>query len=216
MQKTRNSKRCCPIAGPRLIQRRFSITASMNHVPKPSVHALAEHIAALAANERLVPAQPEIASQQFFLKSTSSVYCLIAATLTRTHRVTKSPRPMHPRAAAATMDGTDAYVFLEYMEHTQEAEEHYRTSLDLQGQLAAEFGDIPEYRVTSAGSHTNLAILFRKTDRTQEAEELQREAVDIRRKLVADSPAVPAEDYTNLGVACRNRRATIRANNAAS
>jgi tetratricopeptide (TPR) repeat protein len=84
--------------------------------------------------------------------------------------------------------------------------------MELFKQLAADFPNLPEFRLELARSHNNLGNLLRNTGRPSEEETAFNDALDIYKQLAADFPQV--SDYRselagalgNLALVFRKRR----------
>ncbi len=91
-----------------------------------------------------------------------------------------------------------------------EAEQAFRTAIDLYRPLVADFPNRPEFREDLAKSHGNLALILQATGRLKEAEQAFHTIQQLLQQQAADFPDRPesrsalAKNHNNLGVLLRD------------
>jgi tetratricopeptide (TPR) repeat protein len=99
-------------------------------------------------------------------------------------------KPAHWRELAASYN--NLALALDAAE-LAESERLLRRAQSLQDRLAADYPDVPGYRLDAGVTRGDLEMVLFKSRRHEEADQASREAIDILEKLVAEAPAV--RDY---------------------
>lgn len=117
-----------------------------------------------------------------------------------------------PEARVIRSEGAAELALLQYkLGMNEQAEENDRAALALRAGLAADFPDVPLYRLKQGMSHQNLGASLRGNGHRAEAEANFQKAVEVFRRLAEDFPDVPqyrrrwASSLVSLGNANRSR-----------